>query len=383
MGTGGGERVTPDHVRGVAKEAVPASDPASGRIHLPKASAAELRRDFWEALSPKAKKLLRAKTVRPDQDRSAKLWELHNLCLDAGMTPGQTVRVVQACVYNKYKGQRRELRMLMSEAVRAEALQREKQQVPERRGGLGEVLPKPEDSKRFEGVQPLVTVPFAKFMAQDWPKPKWLVEGIWVQGAYGLWAGEFKSYKTTMLLDLAISVASGHPFLTKFEVVNPGSVLYLHEEGRRGEVQKHVQRVCSREGLAPSIVDDHVSFGDQGLDFSICSFPGLNLSEDDSRLRLELTVRRDRPKLLILEAFYLLSGEVNSKNEDEVAPILHWLKYLSITYSCAIILSHHYSKAAGTDGRAGLRITGSNVFNFWYESRILAERKGGGKRTSH
>ena len=43
----------------------------------------------------------------------------------------------------------------------------------------------------------------------------WLVEGWWGRQSQGIVAGQPKVYKSTYVQDLAVSVASGRPFLGK------------------------------------------------------------------------------------------------------------------------------------------------------------------------
>lgn len=369
-------------VRRRCSDALPADDPATGRIHLPTRNAREIRREHWQVLSPRARKLIRTRTVRTGDDRSARLWELHNLCLDAGMTTGETVVVVRETVWNKYKGQQRELRMLMQEATRAEALQRQRGQVPERRRGTFELPPQGGgDRPQYVGEGGfLPNVMLAeRFISADWPAPSWLVDGIWSRGAFGFWAGEYKAYKTWTVLDFAVSVASGTPFLGRFDVVEAGPVLYVHDEGRQEEVARHLWRVKASRGITSETEgegrDTIVRMRDR-MPLWVCSFPHLDLTIEEHRDRLVNTIRRNSLKVLILEAWYLMSGAVNENHADETTPVVKWLMQLAVREKCAVIVSHHYNKGSGVGVRAGARMSGSGVFSRSFESAVYLERKG-------
>ncbi len=84
------------------------------------------------------------------------------------------------------------------------------------------------------------------------------------------WAGEFKSYKTTSLLDFVLSVASGMDFLGQFPVKDPGCALYLHEEGRMNEIQELFRGIAARKGLAPKVSVNEgkrsIKFADKGVE---------------------------------------------------------------------------------------------------------------------
>lgn len=375
-------RVTADHVREVCRQHLPATDPATGRIHLPKASAREIRRTHWQSLNARAKKLIRAKTVRTGDDRSARLWELHNLCLDSGMTPGETVVVVRETVWNKYKGQRRELRMLMSEASRAEALQREKGQVPERRQGALEIPDPPAfgDPRALVGDGTIIPyVPLSRFMARTHPEGGWLCEGIWDLSAFGFWAGEFKAYKTWTVLDFAVSVATGQSFLDRYEVYRPGRVLYLHDEGKPRVIHDQLHRILSfkREGprYEPGPRGGSVDWG-KSIPLDISSMPMFNLTKETHRHWLVNYIRKYRPRLVILEAWYLITGDVDENVAKEVSPLTSWLRKLAEDEECAIVVSHHYNKGSGQGVREGNRMSGSGVFSRSFESAVYLERKG-------
>ena len=41
--------------------------------------------------------------------------------------------------------------------------------------------------------------------------PRWLIEGLWADEAVGIVGGEPKSFKSFLVLDMAVAVASGSP----------------------------------------------------------------------------------------------------------------------------------------------------------------------------
>jgi len=69
--------------------------------------------------------------------------------------------------------------------------------------------------------------------------PAWLVEGLWPADAYGVLAAEDKAGKTWAALDLALSVAAGHPWFGHYPCPTPGRVLvFLGEGGERSIVRR-------------------------------------------------------------------------------------------------------------------------------------------------
>jgi hypothetical protein len=102
-----------DQTRGVKVEAIFGS---GGADSLPPRGA--VMKLVQGRLPRRAKQLLRAKGAEGD-DRSARLWELYNLLLQAGITPLHILVLVRATVWNKYAGQNRELLQLQTEIAKA------------------------------------------------------------------------------------------------------------------------------------------------------------------------------------------------------------------------------------------------------------------------
>jgi hypothetical protein len=74
-----------------------------------------------------------------------------------------------------------------------------------------------------------------------------------------LWAGEPKSWKSTTAFDLAVSLATGKPFLNFFQVEREANVLILTGENGRSAAADTFRRVCASKGVAHAQVNG-VSF---------------------------------------------------------------------------------------------------------------------------
>jgi len=86
---------------------------------------------------------------------------------------------------------------------------------------------------------------------------RWLVEGFWSERAVGIVGGEPKCCKSFLALDLAVSVASGKPFLRRFPVHRPGCVLlFAAEDSNREQTEGEqvgtmgTRSKCRSTGLA-------------------------------------------------------------------------------------------------------------------------------------
>lgn len=385
-------------------------------------SARALARKHWSALPASAKKLLRTKPEQADGDRSVTLWKLENMLLEAGLSPGDVFVLAKNSAWNKYRGQQREEAQLWNEVMRASARlatdKPDKAAKPRRKKRKSKSSARAQVTKRIEsrkkeGKPGILGVPLEKFLAQPHPKPSWLVKDIWTTGSCGVISGEWKGYKSLIALDLALSVATGSPFLDKFPIGNgepghiaePQSVLYLHEEGSPGLIADRLVRIAESKGLVGADIGRAFRNGKE-IEFSlkpsndprwkarwrsideveiylprtaplhVSTFPGLDLTEPDSIELLHDTIVANNHKLAILESLYLITGDTDENEAKELRPTLLAISEVSRATGCAIAISHHYNKTKDDSRRKLARISGTGVIARWLASGLFLERVG-------
>jgi len=176
-------------------------------------------------------------------------------------------------------------------------------------------------------------------LALEPEKSRWLVEGFWSERAVGIVGGEPKCCKSFLALDLAVSVASGTPFLRRFPVHGKGRVLLFAAEDSPCVVRARL------EGIALAAGVDFTA-----LEVFVITVPSLRLDLQDDRERLRATVESLRPRLLVLDPFVRLH-RIDENVAAEVAPLLENLRGLERCFAVAIALVHHAKKgAAGARG---------------------------------
>ena len=180
---------------------------------------------FGQRIPTSAWELLNATPTR-EQDWSENLWKLERLLLEAGIPLEHTFVVVRESPWNKYKRDGRPDEHLWQEVFKASLEE-------------GPLRDRPEDL-------PWVTLSELIVYSE---RPEWLVEGMWMDKNVGWIAGMGKSYKSVLSTDLALSVASGVPFLGKYEVKKPGPVLLVQEEDPLWRVAHRVQVMCQQKGI--------------------------------------------------------------------------------------------------------------------------------------
>jgi hypothetical protein len=189
----------------------------------------------------------------------------------------------------------------------------------------------------------------------------WLVTGLWGDEAVGIIGGEPKCCKSFLALDLAVAVAAGTPCLRRFEVPRPGRVLLYPAEDALHIVRHRLDGICAAAGR--SLAD---------LDVQVITAPSLRLDLETDRVRLDETVARLKPRLLILDPFVRLH-RIDENASSEVAPLLAFLRDLQRRHAVSVAVVHHAKKGAGTV-RAGQALRGSSEFHAWGDSNLYLRR---------
>ena len=122
------------------------------------------------------------------------------------------------------------------------------------------------------------------------PERQWLVDTLWGEQAVGILGGQPKCGKSILALDLAVAVAAGIPCLRRFAPARPGPVLMFAAEDDGHLVRKRLQGIAKVAGARF-----------ETLDIAVIDVPKLRLDDLDHRDRLQQTVERIAPRLLILD----------------------------------------------------------------------------------
>ena len=83
-------------------------------------------------------------------------------------------------------------------------------------------------------------------------EPRWLIQGLWPADAYGVLAAQEKAGKTWAALDLAVSVATGRPWLDHFACPSPGPVLVFLGEGGEWATVRRIEAIATARASTPS-----------------------------------------------------------------------------------------------------------------------------------
>ncbi len=335
----------------------------------------ELAKRIGPNLPRRAQQLLKAKSVNGD-DRSKTLWYLSQCLAEAECTVAEIIAMVRPTPWNKFDGRADELRRLGADAVAAV------------------------DSHELKiAGGPMPT-------KQDWgagmelvKDPKWLIPGLFTQGSVGFVAGEPKTRKSWVGLDLAFSVAMAGDginvaFLNHFPVLDGGPVLYMILEDALPVAKSRGVKIweSKREGAwgisleggeVVAGMDYMTSKPTPSIDFmGDCT---LKLSQPDVMEWLSSVVGEgklgtNRPyKLLIIDTLMRAAGDVDENRSLELmSKLLNPLTRLARKHRINILLIHHFKKQSSNNPtRGGQRMMGSQAFHAWAEDSLYVTADNG------
>jgi len=206
----------------------------------------------------------------------------------------------------------------------------------------------------------LPVVPAAELDEPD-PARRWLIESLWARSGVGIIGGAPKCCKSWLGLDLAVSVASGTPCLDTFHVQEPGRALVYMAEDAASVVKERLVGLCRHRGLDLA-----------ALPIGVITAPSVRLDLLPDQRRLAETVRRQAPRLLLLDPFVRLH-RINENQSGDVAAVLGYLRELQRAHDLAVAVVHHARKNGGP-GSGGQSLRGSGDFFAWVDTALSLRR---------
>jgi hypothetical protein len=184
----------------------------------------------------------------------------------------------------------------------------------------------------------------------------WLIENILQRDQPFLVGGKDKCLKTGLVVDMAVSLATGTPFLGKF-ACKPTRVAFISAESGKDNLRRRFRAVQTSKGLTVS--EDLVKV----------SFARPQLSSPDDLAKIGEVIDRYRSQVVIIDPMYLtlLGGDETGASPSNMFDM--GMKYgdlcTAITARGATpILVHHYKKST-PEGKLGLdefAFTGAGSF---------------------
>lgn len=241
----------------------------------------------------------------------------------------------------------------------------------------------PQSQSRDSGTGQASTSPFnvvniREYMAHHGSSQvSWLVQDWLPEATIGFVVAPPGSFKTWLTFDMAVSVATGTPFLGEYPVQRTGPVLIIQQEDFHGDIAQRLAIILqSRLGLrAEATEDDRFEVG-VPPEIPIYIHPDRNLRFADQVVMdaLELQIRELRPALVVLDPLYsaAMTDDYMTKSAEQMLR----LKIMRDRYGCSFLVAHHTTKYADNMERS--RLWGSQFLNALLETGWQVKRSENG-----
>lgn len=195
----------------------------------------------------------------------------------------------------------------------------------------------PEEVVGLELVEEIKSLAFGIYRGEDFMQfqfaPKnFLIDGMINEGDSVLLIGGPKAGKSLFVKQMICSLTSGHPFLEKFEVLKPSTVLYVQLEGEALDTQSRFQKMSKKVEMDASRLTIYYS-------------DPMRLESEEGYLDLvkEVDVAGLQFDVIIIDGLYLSFN--GSLSDDEcVRKVLGNFRRMKQRYGATMIVVHHTHK---------------------------------------
>jgi hypothetical protein len=176
----------------------------------------------------------------------------------------------------------------------------------------------------------------------DTTSRRWLLRGLWPELDYGVHGGSAKAQKTWNVVDLALSVASGTPWLGLVDVEAPGPVLMFAGEGGEANLVRRLRAV----GQDLPIEDLPIRICTRAPHLSDVAHLGLMADELEAH----------RPTLVTIDPLYLSARGAKLGDLYAMGAVLEGPQRLCQVAGAALLVATHHNRG---EGRGASRLTGA------------------------
>lgn len=192
-------------------------------------------------------------------------------------------------------------------------------------------------------------------------KVSWLIDDWLPDETIAFLVAPPGSYKTWVTLDLAVSIASGKPFLGEFEVNKTGPVIVIQQEDFHGGLAERTATIINEKY---NLIGDSVTLPPD-LPIYFHTERRLRFHDDEVMADFMAQVERINPVLVIIDPLY--STTSTDDYMAKTAELMFPLKALRDKTGCSFVLAHHTKKSVeGSNMREGL--WGSQFLNAFLET---------------
>lgn len=197
----------------------------------------------------------------------------------------------------------------------------------------------------------------------------WLVEDWLPDASITFLVSPPESYKTWILLDLAVSVSSGSPFLGGYQVNSTGPTLIIQQEDSHSGLTDRLALIVEQKLGLNAKLDGDAWQVPTIPDLPIYIHPSRMLRFDNKQVvdELEKQIEVLRPKVVMIDPLYSTTSTTDNYMSD-LANRMMVLKAWRDKYGCSFVIAHHSKKNLDPDSTAREDSWGSQFLNAFLEA---------------
>lgn len=197
----------------------------------------------------------------------------------------------------------------------------------------------------------------------------WLVEDWLPDKSITFLVSPPESYKTWMLLDLAVSVSAGVPFLGRYNVNTPGPTMIIQQEDSHSGLTDRLALIAEQKLNALPNLDGDTWTVPAIPDIPIFVHPDRQLRFGNKRVleELEQQIATIKPRVIMIDPLYSTTDSTDNYMAD-LANRMMVLKTWRDKYGCSFVIAHHSKKNLDPDSTAREDSWGSQFLNAFLEA---------------
>jgi hypothetical protein len=177
---------------------------------------------------------------------------------------------------------------------------------------------------------------------------EWVVEGAILAAQHGVLGGTWKAGKGWDACDLAVSIASGTPWLGRFACPSPGPVLmFVAEEGDEREIMRRMEAIAGARGLGCRDLPVHVAL----------AVP--RISDNLDLLGFAREIDFVKPTLTVIDPLYRAAVGADARSLIGMGEVLGRLDPISREAGSALVAVHHNNRSREAKGSASFSGAGA------------------------
>jgi hypothetical protein len=183
-------------------------------------------------------------------------------------------------------------------------------------------------------------------------------------------AGQAKSLKTSMILDLMVSLITKKKFLGNFPVVKQSNVILMSGESGLDSLQNTTLRICASKGITDRDLWDHL----------FCCEILPRFGNVDHLNGLDRMLQETGSKVLVIDPIYLCMAGTDAGNLFAQGELLAGITEIGRKHDATLVLLHHtrkQSKAKKLEAAAPAELEDMAWAGFteWARQWILVNRR--------